>query len=126
MKRSLSKGLRDYLALLVRRRWWVIVPFVALSALTVLVSRLLPKIYVSESMVLIQPRDVPTDFVKDLIAGSTDERLNVIEQQILSRSNLLKILTEFEQSLVGYRGFNDEKKVLKLNKRIHIDVNQER
>ena len=126
MKKARLRGLQDYLALIVRRRWWVIITFVALSALTVLISMLFPKVYLSETMILIQPRDVPTDFVKDLIAGSTDQRLSSIEQTILSRTNLLKILNEFEDRLVAFRGLNDDRKVLKLKQQIKIDFYSER
>ncbi len=126
MHKSRLHGLIDYLALIVRWRWLVAVSFFALCGLSILVSLLLPKIYVSETMILIQPRDVPTDFVKDLIAGTTDERLNAIEQTILSRTNLLRILNEFEGRMVAYRGLNDERKVEKMRKRIVIDVVSEK
>ncbi len=126
MSRMRLRGLHDYLALVVRRRWWVVMSFVALSALAVLFSMLFPKVFLSETMILIQPRDVPTDFVKDLIAGSTDQRLSSIEQTILSRSNLLKILNEFGDRMPAYQGVNDDRKVLKLKQRIKIDFYSER
>ena len=126
MKKARLRGLNDYLAMIVRRRFWVIGGIIAVSALAVLVSRRMPRLYVSETMILIQPRDVPTDFVKDLIAGSTDERLSAIEQTVLSRTNLLKVLVEFEDRMPGYRGLNDERKYLKLKDRIKIDFSSER
>jgi polysaccharide chain length determinant protein (PEP-CTERM system associated) len=123
---SKPKGIQDYLAIVVRRRWWVVVPFLALAGLTGLFVLIVPKVYLSETLILIQPRDVPTDFVMDLIAGSTDERLVAIEQTILSRTNLLKILGEFEDRMTGYRGLNDEQKYVKLKKRVALDVSEER
>jgi succinoglycan biosynthesis transport protein ExoP len=126
MKRLRLRGLHDYLALLVRRRWWVVICFVVFSALAVLLSMLFPKVFLSETMILIQPRDVPTDFVKDLIAGSTDERLSSIEQTVLSRTNLQKILDEFEDRMPGYRSLNNDRKIIKLKKRISIDFYSER
>ena len=104
MKRLRLHGLHDYLALLVRRRWWVAGSFVAFSALAVLFSMLFPKVFLSETMILIQPRDVPTEFVTDLIAGSTDERLSSIEQTVLSRTNLLRIFDEFGDRMHGISG----------------------
>lgn len=122
MKRVKLSGMNDYLALVVRRRWWVVASFVALAAAASLLAMLFPQVYRSETMILIQPRDVPTDFVKDLLAGSTDERLNSIEQTILSRTNLLKILSEFEDRMPAYRGLNDDRKVDKLKKQIVIGL----
>ena len=126
MRRARLRGFQDYLALFVRRRWWVLVTFMALAALTVLTALLFPRIYRSETVILIQPRDMPTEFVKDLIAGSTDQRLSVIEQTILSRSNLGLILGQFEERLQEFRNLNDERKIAKLKKRIQIQPATER
>jgi len=126
MTRSRFAGVQDYLALGIRRKWWVILPFVAFSALVVLLSTMMPKIYRSETLLQIQPREVPTDFVKDLIGGTTDQRLNAIEQIILSRTNLLKILKQFENGMTGYQGLNAEEQVLKLQSQIVIEFPSER
>src|SRR5207248_7561107 len=99
-------GPQDYLALLVRRKWWVLMPFLALSSAAVLLTYLLPKMYVSETLILIRPRDVPAEFVKDLIAGSTEQRLSAIQQTVLSRTNLVQILREFEDKLPEYKDLN--------------------
>ncbi len=126
MKKSRLHSPRDYMALLVRQKWLVLSAFVVAAGLAVLFSMIVPDIYTSQTMILIQPRDVPTDFVKDLISGSTDQRLSAIEKTILSRTNLLKILNEFEAGLTQYRGLNDERKVIKLKKKIHIDFPSEK
>ena len=63
MRISLN-GSQDVLALLVRRKWWVIAPFIALTCASALLTYLLPKTYVSETLILVRPRDVPKDFVK--------------------------------------------------------------
>ncbi|MDM7996460.1 MAG: Wzz/FepE/Etk N-terminal domain-containing protein [Acidobacteriota bacterium] len=126
MKKSRFKNLHDYLALLVRRRWWVIIPAVALCGLSILLTLVFPKMYRSQTMILIQQRDVPDDFVKDLIGENIDERLKAIEQTILSRTNLLRIVNEFESRLPEYRSLNDERKVEKLRKRIAIDFPTEK
>ena len=121
MKKVKLQTVNDYLALIVRRRWWVIIPTVALSGIVILITLLFPKFYVSRTMLLLQPRDMPQDFVMDLIGGDTSERLSAIEQTILSRTNLLKIINEYENRLPEYRALNDERKVSKLKKRITIE-----
>ncbi|HYK87521.1 MAG TPA: hypothetical protein VE398_02035 [Acidobacteriota bacterium] len=126
MKKARFAGAHDYLAVLVRRKRWFVVTFIALCALTTLLSSRLPKIYVSETMLQIQPREVPTEFVKDLIAGTTDERLSSIEQTILSRTNLLRILSQFDSEMPSYKELNDERRVLKLRGQIQIEFISER
>src|SRR5262245_31810845 len=124
--KGLNLSLKDSLALLVRRKWWVIFPFLALSSAAVLLTYLLPKLYVSETLILIRPRDVPADFVKDLIAGTTEQRLSSIEQTVLSRTNLVQILHEFEDKLPEYKNLNMDQQVLKLNGQISVKFEAER
>jgi len=108
MQKKRFSGINDYLALLVRRKWYSIIAFIVLAALTILLSTIMPKIYVSQSMLMVQTSKMPEDFVKDLISGSTTQRLVSIELKILSRTNLLKILSQFERDLTGYRGLNED------------------
>jgi len=82
--------------------------------------------YVSDTLILIRPRDVPEEFVKNLLAGSTEQRLTAIEQTVLSRTNLIQILNEFADRLPEYRGLNMDEKVLKLRKQIQVTFEVEK
>ncbi len=122
MKKAKLQTVNDYLALIVRRRWWAIIPAVILSGIAILITLQFPKTYVSQTMILLQPRDVPQDFVMDLIGGDANERLNALEQTVLSRTNILKIVNEFEGQLPEGRASNDEGRVAGLKKRIAIEL----
>ena len=113
-------GAQDVLALLVRRKWWAVTSFLALTCAAGVLTYILPKTYVSETLILVRPRDVPQDFVKDLIAGTPEERLKAIEQTILSRTNLIQILREFGDRLPEFGRLNMDEKVLKLRDQIKI------
>lgn len=120
MKKARLSNLNDYLALIVRQRWCVVSTVVAICGLAMLIALIMPRSYTSHTMILIQARDIPTDFVKDLIGSDTNGRLNAIEQTILSRTNLMKILDEFGDWMPTLRDLNDERKVLELRKRVII------
>src|SRR5437867_9960088 len=126
MKLSGLSSPRDFLALLVRRKWWIVAPFLTLSLASALLAYILPMMYVSESLILIQPRGVPAEFVKDLIAGSTEQRLSAIEKTVLSRTNLLQILHQFEARLAELRRLNLDQKVTKLRSQIGVNFEAER
>jgi polysaccharide chain length determinant protein (PEP-CTERM system associated) len=111
---------QDFLALLVRRKWWIAASFLALSSATALLTYFLPGIFVSEALILVQPRDVPEKFVMDLIAGSTQERLSTIEQTLRSRTNLIQILREFEDRLPEFKALDMDARVERLNSQIQI------
>jgi polysaccharide chain length determinant protein (PEP-CTERM system associated) len=113
-------GPQDVAALLFRRRWWIFLPFVALTAAAILITAILPKMYVSQSLIIIRPRDVPDDFVKDLIAGTADERLSVITQKVLSDSNLEKIVIQFDGQMPELQHLNRQDQILKLRQQIDL------
>jgi polysaccharide chain length determinant protein (PEP-CTERM system associated) len=111
---------QDLLALVVRRKVWIIGPFLALTCAFGLLTYILPRTYVSQTLIVVHPRDVPQDFVKDLIVGSPQERLNSIQQTILSRTNLITILREFEDKLPEFKRLNLDDQVLKLRGQISV------
>jgi succinoglycan biosynthesis transport protein ExoP len=117
---------QDFLALLVRRKWWVLVLFVTLSCAASILIYFLPHTYVSETLILVTPRDVPQDFVRDLIAGSPEERLRSIEQRILSRQTLLQIIREFENKLPEIQRLNIDDQIAKLRGQITIKFELEK
>jgi polysaccharide chain length determinant protein (PEP-CTERM system associated) len=119
------KSLQDFFAFLVRRKWWVIAPFVALACIVTILTKELPRIYVSESLVLVRPRDVPENFVMDLITGTTEQRLRSIQQTVMSRSNLVAILQEFRDRLPEFQRLNTDEAVAKLRKQIFIEFDLE-
>jgi polysaccharide chain length determinant protein (PEP-CTERM system associated) len=125
MKIGLSTP-QDFFALLIRRRWWVIGPFIALASAATVLTYFLPKSYVSETLIVVHPRDVPQDFVRDLISGSPQQRLRTIEQTILSRTNLIEILREFDDELPEFDHLNMDEKVVKLRGQINIDFTLEK
>lgn len=120
MKGLLLNTPQDYLALAVRRKWWVVVPFIAMTCAITLLTYILPKTYVSQTLTLIRPRDLPNDFVRDLIAGTPEQRLGAIEQTVLSRTNLVEILQEFDAKMPEFRNLNTDQKVVKLRSQISV------
>jgi len=109
-----------FLSLVIRRRWWIILPFVALSCMVGVLAKSLPKVYVSKTLILVKPREVPTSFVVDLIAGSVEERLKSIEQTVMSRTHLAEVIREFGDQLPELRGMRQDAKIEKLRKQITI------
>jgi uncharacterized protein involved in exopolysaccharide biosynthesis len=114
------KSLQDFVAFLVRRRWWVLVPFVALSCVLAILTKYLPRIYVSEALVLVQPRDVPENFVMDLVSRSPEQRLKSIQQMVLSRNNLTAVLLEFKDELPEYQNLTQDAAIERLRHEINI------
>jgi polysaccharide chain length determinant protein (PEP-CTERM system associated) len=85
----------DYVAML-RRRWLLIVTLALVGGcLAYGVSRFLPNLYQSQALVLIQKPTVPAEFVKEVANTDTNERLTLMEQQILSPARLEPLIHQF-------------------------------
>ncbi len=126
MKKFVIKEPQDLLLMLYRRKWWVLLTCLPLGVAAVLVALLLPNVFVSETLVLIEPRDVPSDVVKDFITADTQDRLAAIEQSALSRTNLVRLLNEFPNGFVELRGLSEADAIGRLRGRINIQVTTSR
>jgi len=85
----------DYFDVLKKRKWvllvWLVVGLVGAGVAFLL----LPKVYRSSTLVLVESQKVPTDYIKPMAVDTIEERLIAIQQQILSRTLLQKIIEEF-------------------------------
>jgi uncharacterized protein involved in exopolysaccharide biosynthesis len=83
----------DYLAILRRRLWVILIPAVAGVLIAYGISLKLPNRYTSKTLILIEGQKVPDSFVKPVVTGDLTSRLSNIQQRILSRSQLEPIIT---------------------------------
>ena len=94
-KRQRELTLTDYIGML-RRRWILILIFALIGPpLAYGISRLLPNRYKSQTLVLIEPPNVPATFVPQVDITSIGQRLASMQQQILSRTRLEPIVRQF-------------------------------
>lgn len=85
----------DYIEIL-RRGWWIVLVCAVLGvSAAYALCRYLPKRYTSKTLVLVEPPTVPTTYVKPVITGTLNERLASMQEQILSRTRLQPIVEHF-------------------------------
>jgi uncharacterized protein involved in exopolysaccharide biosynthesis len=94
MKNIQDLKLPDYLAILRRQIVWIVGSGIVVGLATHLYLRTLPDIYKSETVILVEPQQVPSDYVRPTSTGSIESLLATISQQILSRTRLEKIIKE--------------------------------
>ncbi len=86
---------QDVLAIARRRKWLIVLPFVALSVATFFVTRAIPNRYRSNTLILVIPQRVPESYVKSTVTARIENRLESITQQILSRTRLERTVQDF-------------------------------
>jgi polysaccharide chain length determinant protein (PEP-CTERM system associated) len=85
----------DYIAILKRRRWLIIIPGVLLAIVAYGVTFFIPAKYLSQALVLIEGQRISTDIAPSLITQSLDSRLASMSQQVLSRSQIQPIIVKY-------------------------------
>jgi len=113
--------------LIIKRRWIVIAPFMVAMIAGIALAIKLPKIYEASTLILIQPQKVPQEYVQSIVTTDPTDRINTLSQQILSRTNLEKIIEQF-RLFQGpeFQNMYAEDKVNNLRKNISVDVSKDR
>jgi len=90
-----SVSLQDYVEIFWRRKWWLVIPLVLGVVAGYIACFFIPPSYQSSTLILVEPQKVPTSYVTPTVPGTVDDRLRTISQQIMSRTNLSKIIKEY-------------------------------
>ena len=90
-----SGGLEHYIALAKRRLFYFVIPFVVALVLGSLIVAIQRPIYQAEGKILVETQDIPADLVRPTITDTANQRIQVIQQRIMTRDNLLEIVKKF-------------------------------
>lgn len=85
-----------------RRVLWFLLPFMFVLALGSAAAVLWPASYLSEGTILVLSPEIPSDLVRPTVSTAANERMQVIEQRIMTRDNLLEIAKKYHIS-AGWR-----------------------
>jgi len=111
------------LEMISRRRWFVLIPFITCMIIGSCVVIILPKIYEAKTLILVEPQRVPSDYVRSLVTQDINIRVRTVRHQILSRTNLEKIIQEFELfDKPEQKGMYIEDKLESLRTNIVVDL----
>ncbi len=122
---KLAEGLKpgEIIGIIMKRRWCIIVPFCLSMIVGIYLAFTLPKIYSAQNLILVQPQRVPDNYVQSVVSTDIDSRINTISQQILSYSNLEKIIKNFSlYTEPESEGMFMEDKIEGLRERISVNL----
>lgn len=121
-KERFNEAVESYGALLVRRRWWLVLPFSLISLAMMVGLLLLPDMYTSETVILVEQQRVPEQYVVSNVTSDLRDRLQTLTQQILSRTRLLRIIEEFSLYREDFDRLAPEELVEKMRSNIEIEL----
>jgi protein tyrosine kinase modulator len=85
----------DLLRLLWYRRWIVTFAVILCTAAAAVASLQLKNLYRSETLILVIPQRVPESYVRSTVTTRIEDRLRSLSEQVRSRTQLEKVITDF-------------------------------
>ena len=113
---SVSEKVKELLGIAYRRRYWVVLPAIMLAVIACCVAVLLPNLYRSSAVILVDPQKVPQQIVGSMQQGAVPERLALIRQEVLSPTRLKKLIDGMGL-YQEYKGRKGEQEILDIMQR---------
>ena len=115
-------NLRSYFAVLRRRYIYLILPPALIFMLVVIVAYSLPQVYQASATIVVESQQIPTDLAAPTVTANVSERIQLIQQRLLARDNLLQIASKFD--LYNYEGDSRSPTSIVENMRNAIEIEQ--
>jgi polysaccharide chain length determinant protein (PEP-CTERM system associated) len=87
---------QDVVEIIKRRRWAIILPAVVVIVLSVVVVLVWKPVYRSTSTILIEEQEIPREYVMSAVTSYAEQRLQTINQRIMSAGRLQEIINKFK------------------------------
>jgi polysaccharide chain length determinant protein (PEP-CTERM system associated) len=92
---NLNETLGNLVSIVARRRWWILLPFCCITVGAIAVLSQLPNRYVSTATLLVVQQQVPQRYVVPNSTTDVTSALQAMKQEVLSRTQLLKMINDF-------------------------------
>ena len=117
----------EYLKILKRRKWLIILPVIAVATAVAYVVYRLPDVYESTTLIVVKPSTLPTSTIPTVAEDGLTRQLSSISQVVSSRSSLEPIIDKYElYARERQRGMAMEEVVDIMRDSIRVEVNKTR
>jgi len=117
----------EYLKIILRRKWLIILPIIAITTAVAWVVYHLPDVYESITLIVVKPSTLPTGVVPSLTEESLTRQLTNIAQVVTSRSSLEPLVNQYQlYKPERLRGEPMESIIDMMRKDIKVEVNTSR
>ena len=117
----------EYLKIIRRRKWLIILPIIAVTAAVALVVYRLPDVYESSTLIVVRPSTLPNSLVPSMTEDSLTRQLTAIAQVVTSRSQLEPLVVKYDlYQTERMRGEPMETLIDMMRRDIKVEVNTSR
>ena len=86
----------EFIKMLKRRKWFILLPIITMTAAIGYVVYKLPSVYESKTLLTVKPPQISEKVVQSLSDEDLSQRLQSINQEVLSRSSLEPMITKYD------------------------------
>lgn len=120
-----QRSMGEWAAILKRRKWMIILPMITLTSAVGYVVYNLPSIYESTSLLTVKPPTISSNLVQPLTNEDFSQRLQTINQEVLSRSSLEPMVFKYDLYRTERNaGMPMELVIAKMYKNIKVDLEE--
>lgn len=117
----------EYLGMLIRRKWMIILPVITFTLTLGIVAYRMPSIYASTTLLTVKPPTISDKVVTPLSEDDLTRRLKTIEQEVLSRSSLEPMIVKHDLYKSERESGTDMSVIVdKMRKAIIVEVEKSR
>ena len=114
-------NIKDYFKIIKRRSKFLLIPFFLILTLSVVLAVVLPSVFRSVATILIEEQEIPPELVRSTVTTFADQRIQMISQRIMTRSNLMDIIQKFDLYSKKRKSKSDEQLLLKMRDSIKVE-----
>jgi polysaccharide chain length determinant protein (PEP-CTERM system associated) len=115
----------ELIGIIKRQKWLIILPMITMTAAIGYVVYRLPSIYESTSLLTVKPPTISSNLVQSLTNEDLSQRLQTINQEVLSRSSLEPLVQKYDlYKAERNNGMPMELIVDKMYKNIKVDLEE--
>lgn len=92
----MTMDLRFYLSLFLRRLHYFLIIFALGSVIGLTLARILPPVYVAQALLVVESEQIPDSLAASTVQADAVEQLQIIQQRILTRQNLLDMANRLQ------------------------------
>jgi succinoglycan biosynthesis transport protein ExoP len=118
---SQALTIHDYWEIVCRRKWLVLGVLLASLIVSGVLLVVIPKSYKSSSLILVEDQKIPEAYVKG-VSGRMEERLIAIQQQIMSRTILSRVIEEYHLYQDDIRSDGLDEVIERMRKKIKVQT----
>jgi uncharacterized protein involved in exopolysaccharide biosynthesis len=121
LEQTLDLG--DYLAAFRRRRGMILLVAGIIFIIGLITAWVWPPTYQSSSTILIEEQEIPSELIQSTVTTYAAQRIQVISQRVMARSNLLEIVNKYNLYEKERRRYTTEEVLLEMRNTISMKKN---